>query len=393
MSRKKSRNNGEITFLHSITNYKEQDFLNPSFETLLKFMTLDDDQKFLDKLIDLEYYEEVMENYRSFLQIMSNQLWESLIRRPHYLFFLLRGVRRKNKTEYEDVIDILKIFELKNDLVYHTVTDKLGLSTYKVPRKIQKMDFENASEAIALGINRSYGIDDIPNEVFHKLAKKLRKGIYDIKKPFLPVYTFAKYKRGSIGKTAQNMISHCGYIALDFDQEFKDETKAIALLNEAFDVVAILRSPSGIIRPILRIDLSDTTLINFGEMHVNRYPSDLSNINKYDTSPANFPSIKNELIFNYHKIVFKKIAAICKAIKLGVPLDIKTGTANRVWYFARNVNGLVQDVNIHAQPIRLSKSDIIKYGNRTDFNSVIGIRGSLLSLSHPSQNGSNLKKS
>ena len=124
--RRRSRNNGEITFLTSIGDSKEDDYWNPSFESLLKFMTMKSDEKFYNKLNGMGYYDNnIFPEYLFFKEKFIWRDWEFFIAKPHYLFFLLKGV--VTQLDGKVTVDISKIFDLQNDLIYNTRKGKMGL--------------------------------------------------------------------------------------------------------------------------------------------------------------------------------------------------------------------------------------------------------------------------
>ena len=303
--------NQEVSLLNHVFHKKSLDFKRLPFNDLLNLFTEKDDYHFKKALINQGFYKSLHALQKSSEYDVKNRNWEWISQRPVGLAFYLKDYHR--------------------DFILTSQIDDSKLLT--------KHDFAE--------------IERLPEG----FIEKLRKTRYELIKALYPVFCFAQFKPGE-GKTAAYVTNLAPYMALDVDIKYDSEEEMLSKLAKYVDVYCCLTSPSGGLRPVIRIDTSNEMMHLLTKWQFKG--TDIQSINQY------LP----ELYKTYLHLVFDKISRgleketlLVNGVAVPFSLDNKCKNLNRFWYISRNVNRPIE-INQNAQAVAITRVDCIRFSKK-----------------------------
>ena len=303
--------NQEVSLLNHVFHNKSLDFKRLPFDDLLNLFTEKDDYHFKKALINQGFYKSLYALKKNAENDVKNRNWEWISQRPVGLAFYLK--------------------DYYYDFILSPQNDENQLLT--------KHDFAP--------------IEGLPNDFIEKL--ELTR--YELIKSLYPVFCFAQFKPGE-GKTAAYVTNLAPYMALDIDIKYDNEEEMLSKLGKYVDVFCCLTSPSGGLRPVIRIDTSNEMMHLLTKWQFKGI--DIQSINQY------LP----ELYKTYLHIVFDKISGALQAETLlenGTPtpfiLDHRCKNLNRFWYLSRNKHRQIA-INSEAQTVEITRGDCIRFSKK-----------------------------
>tara|TARA_R110001592_G_scaffold243783_1_gene504841 strand:- start:81879 stop:82835 length:957 start_codon:yes stop_codon:yes gene_type:complete len=303
--------NQKLSLLNHVFHKESQDFKRLPFESLLNIYNQKDDYHFKQSLIKQGYYKSSYALQKNAENDVKNRNWEWISQRPVGLVFYLKDYHR--------------------DFILSPQNDENQLLT--------KHDFAP--------------IEGLPNDFIEKL--ELTR--YELIKSLYPVFCFAQFKPGE-GKTAAYVTNLAPYMALDIDIKYDNEEEMLSKLGKYVDVFCCLTSPSGGLRPVIRIDTSNEMMLQLTKWQF--IDIDNQSINHY------LPGLYK----TYLHVAFDKISRALQAETLlenGIPtpfnFDYKCKNLNRFWYISRNVNRPIE-INPNAQAVAITRVDCIRFSKK-----------------------------
>ena len=300
-----------VTFINNIFDSKPEHIHQLSFEDLVQTFSEPNDYAFKRKLKDLGYFKRLYNIQMRAERDINNRNWEWIKRRPEIFAFRLKNYRH-------------------DFVLSHQTKDTQFLT-------------ESDLQPIA-GLPTGF-IEDL------KITR------YQLLKSLYPAFSFAQFTPGK-GKQEAHMTNLAPFMALDIDIPFDDEKEMLNKLGKYVDVYCVLTSPSGGLRPVIRLDFS-------AEM--------MSQLTKWQGKSVGNQYIKSylpSLRKMYSHIVFDKIQKSLKKETLqvnGLPtpfiLDNKCKNINRFWYISRSANRTIE-VNEGAQPIQITRKNCIDFSKK-----------------------------
>lgn len=316
--------NQEVSFLNHVFDCKSKDFRNITFENLLNSVGQSDDIHYKKDLMNLGYYKSLYAIKKSAENDVKNRNWEWISQTPVGLAFYLKDYHR--------------------DFILTPQKEGSKLLT--------KHDF--------------VPIEGLPIDFIEKL--ELTR--YELIKSLYPVFSFAQFKPGE-GKKEAYVTYLAPFMALDIDIKYDNEEEMLSKLGEYVDVYCCLTSPSGALRPVIRIDTSNEM------MH---------QLTKWQFIEIDIQCISHllpELYKTYLHVVFDKISRgletetlLVNGVAVPFKLDNKCKNLNRFWYISRNLNQPIE-INPNAQPVEITRGDCIRFSKKLFpatnclFNSII----------------------
>jgi hypothetical protein len=301
----------EITFINNIFDSKPEHLHQLSFEVLIQTFTEQNDVAYKKGLKNMGYFKRLYAIQMQAERDINNQNWGWIKRRPEILAFRLKDYR------YDFVLS-------------HEPKNKRYLTT---------ADFQPIT-----GLPEGY-------------VENLKITRYQLLKSLYPAFAFTKFEFGH-GKKEAFTTSLSQFMSLDIDIPFDDEKEMLNKLGKVVDIYCVLTSPSGGLRPVIRIDSSEAMMHQLTKwQHKN---VDIQNIERH--LPA--------LWKTYLHIVFDKIQRSLNNETLqvnGQPtpfiIDNKCKNLNRFWYVSRD-KGRRININKSAKPIEIKRMDCIRFSKK-----------------------------
>jgi len=303
--------NNKITFLNNIYDNSKQDLNITTFRDLIRLQSTGDNQEYKDKLVKLGFFRKLEHLERQVIKDIQYGNWDWIKTRPDGLAFLLNDFN----TNF--------VLNFQNKTNSHLSTKDFN-PTYRFPE----------------GYIEDLGITK-----------------YELIKSLYPGFSFATFKKGE-GKRAAAISSHAPFMALDIDLDYDNEKELLTKISKYVDIYCCLTSPSGRVRPVIRINTCRNMMRNL-----------------WSWKNGNLPVVNRKLDLHslfqdYIYVIFDKIEKSLKKETLnvnGIPmpfmLDEKCKNLNRFWYIARDPKRIIQ-TNPFAKSIEITRKDCIDYSKK-----------------------------
>ncbi len=303
--------NNEITYINNIFDSKPEHLYQLSFEYLVEIFSESNDFAFKRKLTEIGFFKRLYSLQKQSERDIQNRNWDWISHRPEILAFRLKGYHR----------DFILDYQVKSN------------------RLLTEDDFQPI-----IGLPQGF-------------IEGLEITRYQLLKSLYPAFSFTQFQEGK-GKKEASATNLAPFMALDIDLPFDSEEELLSKLGKHIDIYCLLTSPSGGLRPIIRIDPS------IEMMH---------QLSQWQHSGLNEKAIEKDLPKYwklYLRVVFHKIQSLLKNETLHVngspapfELDEKCKNLNRFWHISRNKGSQLR-LNQNARPIRITRKDCVNYSKK-----------------------------